>query len=45
MGWMIDDQEWKIGSAMEEGALDTYYDVDWTSLSSMVYLNLMGAAT
>lgn len=45
MGWLIDDQEWKIGSATEEGVLDTYYDVDWQSLSSMVYLNLVGAVT
>lgn len=45
MGWLIDDQEWKIGSAMQEGALDTYYDVDWTSLSSVVYLNMIGAVT
>ena len=44
-GWLIDDQEWKIGSAMQEGALDTYYDVDWTSLSSVIYLNMIGAVT
>jgi len=44
-GWMIDGQEWKIRSAMEEGALDTYYDVDWSSLASVVYLNLIGAVT
>ncbi len=44
-GWLIDDQEWKIGSAMDEGVTDTYYDVDWTSVASVVYLNMVGAMT
>ncbi len=44
-GWLIDDQEWKIGSAMDEGVTDTYYDVDWTSIASVVYLNMVGAVT
>ncbi len=44
-GWLIDDQEWKIGSAMDEGVTDTYYDVDWTCVASVVYLNIVGAVT
>ena len=44
-GWVLDEQEWKIGSAMDEGVLDTYYDVDWTTIATMSYLNLMGIAT
>ena len=44
-GWMLDEQEWKIGSAMDEGVLDTYYDVDLTTIATMSYLNLMGIAT
>ena len=44
-GWLLDEQEWKIGSAMKEGVLDTYYDVDWSTLATISYLNLMGAAT
>ena len=44
-GWLIDEQEWKIGSATKEGVLDTYYDIDWSSLGTMAYLSLMGAAT
>lgn len=27
-GWLIDETGWKIGSATNEGVLDTYYDVD-----------------
>jgi len=42
-GWLIDETEWKIGSAMNEGVLDTYYDVDWSTIASVTYLNLMGA--
>ncbi len=41
-GWLIDETEWKIGSAMDEGVLDTYYDVDWSTIASVAYLNLMG---
>ncbi len=44
-GWLIDETEWKIGSAMKEGVLDTYYDVDWSTIASVAYLNLMGAVT
>jgi len=44
-GWLLDEQEWKIGSAMNEGVLDTYYDVDWETIATMSYLNLMGIAT
>jgi len=44
-GWLVDEQEWKIGSAMEEDALDTYYDVDWSSLTTVAYLNMVGAVT
>ena len=44
-GWLLDEQEWKIGSATEEGVLDTYYDVDLSSLATISYLNLMGIAT
>ena len=44
-GWLIDDQEWKIGSARDEGVTDTYYDVDWASVASVVYLNMVGAVT
>ena len=44
-GWLLDEQEWKIGSAMKEGVLDTYYDIDWSTLNTITYLNLMGAAT
>jgi len=44
-GWLIDETEWKIGSAMNEGVLDTYYDVDWSTLASVAYLNLIGAVT
>jgi len=42
-GWLINETEWKIGSAMNEGVLDTYYDVDWSTIASVTYLNLMGA--
>jgi len=41
-GWLIDKNEWKIGSANKQGALDTYYDIDWASLGTMTYLSLMG---
>lgn len=42
-GWLIDNQEWKIGSAKDEGVTDTYYDLDASSLATVVYLSLMGA--
>jgi hypothetical protein len=42
-GWIINENEWKIGSASNPNALDTYYDVDWTTVCSAAYLNLMGA--
>jgi len=42
-GWIIDETEWKIGSATKEGVLDTYYDVDWSTIASVAYLSLMGA--
>jgi len=45
LGWTVNEQEWKIGSATEEGALDTYYDIDWSTLASASYLTLMGAIT
>jgi len=41
-GWLINEDEWKIGSASNEGVLDTYYDVDWSTIASVAYLNLMG---
>ena len=44
-GWLLDEQEWKIGSATKHGVLDTYYDIDWSALATVTYLNLMGAAT
>ena len=44
-GWLIDESDWKIGSATEEGVLDTYYDVDWSTIASVAYLSLMGAVT
>jgi len=44
-GWLIDETEWKIGSALNEGVLDTYYDVDWSTIASVAYLNLMGVMT
>jgi len=44
-GWLLDEQEWKIGSATKEGVLDTYYDVDLSALATISYLNLMGVAT
>jgi len=42
-GWLIDSQEWKIGSAKGEGVTDTYYDLDASSLATVTYLSLMGA--
>ena len=44
-GWIIDETEWKIGSATEEGVLDTYYDVDWSTYTTISYLTLMSAVT
>lgn len=41
-GWLIDETEWKIGSALNEGVLDTYYDVDWSTFATVAYLSLMG---
>jgi len=44
-GWLLDEQEWKIGSADKEGVLDTYYDVDPSTIATITYLNLIGAVT
>ena len=44
-GWLIDETDWKIGSATKEGVLDTYYDVDWSTYATIGYLTLMGAVT
>jgi len=44
-GWLIDETDWKIGSATKEGVLDTYYDVDQSTYATIGYLTLMGAVT
>ena len=41
-GWLIKGQEWKIGSANNEGVTDTYYDLDASSLATAMYLSIMG---
>ncbi|KKM93239.1 hypothetical protein LCGC14_1210360 [marine sediment metagenome] len=41
-GWIADELEWRIGSAKKPGVLDTYYDVDATSIATVAYLSLMG---
>jgi len=43
-GWLLDETEWKIGSAKKSGVLDTYYDIDWTTMATVSYLSLMGVA-
>jgi len=42
-GWIADEMEWRIGSAKKSGVLDTYYDIDPTSIATVAYLSLMGA--
>ncbi len=44
-GWLLDETDWKIGSATKEGVLDTYYDVDLSTYATISYLTLMGAVT
>jgi len=44
-GWLLNEHEWKIGSANKSGVLDTYYDVDWSTYATVTYLSLMGVIT
>ena len=41
-GIWLDETSWRVGSANQPGVLDTYYDVDWTSIVTISYLSLMG---
>lgn len=42
-GWIVDETEWRIGSASKPGVLDTYYDIDPMAIGTVAYLSLMGA--
>ena len=41
-GIWLDETSWKVGSALNAGVTDTYYDVDWSSIVAVSYLNLVG---
>lgn len=43
LGIIIDEQEWKLGSAIGGSEIETYYDVDGGSIASVVFLSMMGA--